>query len=268
VALPDGSIAFVDLLHQNIRRYRDGTVEIIAKIQGSPNGMRLGPDGELYVANNGGVAPTGLNSVRVMSPQISGRIQRIRFNGMVEDVVHDLPGESPWRPNDLIFSAENQLIFTDPQNWECITDWTPRAQIPGYRGGRLYRASLSGEASLLGEVYGFPNGLAFHPDGSLLVAMSIPMTILRFPWYGDRLGEPEIWCQFEDGTSPDGMLVHGERVYVAGSVGDSVSVIDLYGRIVRTIDTGEGSDPTNLAIGQGRLWITLGTPGKLVSIGL
>jgi sugar lactone lactonase YvrE len=127
---------------------------------------------------------------------------------------------------------------------------------------------LNGEASLLGDLYGFPNGLAFHPDGSLLVAMSLHNNILKLPWHLDRLGKPELWCQFEDGTSPDGILVHGEELYVAGSVGDNVSVVDLSGRRIRAIDTGAGSNPTNLAAGDGRLWVTLGLPGKLISIDL
>jgi sugar lactone lactonase YvrE len=266
--LPDGSVAFVDLLHQNVRLYKDGAVQIIAKVEGSPNGMRLGPDGHLYVANNGGVAPESLDSTRLMNPQVSGRIQRVHLSGGVDDVVVNLPGTGPWRPNDLIFSSDGQIVFTDPQNWECITDWTVAGRVPGYHGGRLFRASLNGEASLLGDLYGFPNGLAFHPDGSLLVAMSLHNNILKLPWHLDRLGKPELWCQFEDGTSPDGILVHGEELYVAGSVGDNVSVVDLSGRRIRAIDTGAGSNPTNLAAGDGRLWVTLGLPGKLISIDL
>jgi sugar lactone lactonase YvrE len=266
--LADGSVVFVDLLHQNVRQYRNGTVSVLAEMQGSPNGMRVGPDGALYVANNGGVAPSGADSVRVMEPQISGRIQRIQLDGTVEDVVVDLPGNAPHRPNDLVFAPDGQIVFTDPQNWECIDDWTPGARVPGYHGGRLFRASMKGEARHLIDIYGFPNGLAFHPDGSLLVAMSIPMSILKFPWHSDCLGSPEVWHQFVDGCSPDGMLWHGDRLYVAGSVGDKVTVLDVRGRVIEEISTGAGSDPTNLAIGGGKLWITLGTAGKLVSVDL
>jgi hypothetical protein len=56
VALPDGAIAFVDLLDQKIRLYRNGAVREICTLKGSPNGMRLGPDGALYGANNGGLS--------------------------------------------------------------------------------------------------------------------------------------------------------------------------------------------------------------------
>jgi sugar lactone lactonase YvrE len=265
VALGDGSIVFVDLLHQNIRRFADGKAEVIATVQGSPNGMRMGPDGHLYFANNGGVAPESLHAIKRMVPQVSGRIQRVSLDGTVEDVITELPGTGPWRPNDLIFAPDGGMVFSDPQNWEEVSDWSVTGPIPGYGGGRLFGGRAGAKATLLAEIYGFPNGLAFHPDGSLLVAVTLYRRILKFPWLGTGVGTPTIWCQFEDGTAPDGMVFHGDHLYVAGSVGDRVAVLDLNGRPVRSIDTGAGSDPTNLCIADDELWVTLGIPGQLIS---
>jgi sugar lactone lactonase YvrE len=265
VALDDGSIAFVDLLHQNIRVYRDGKAREICAIEGSPNGMRRGPDGGLYITNNGGIAPVSLHQLKLAEPQVSGRIQKIGLDGSCRDVVTRLPGKGPWRPNDLIFTPDGQIVFTDPQNWEEVKDWKVEGRIPGYGGGRLYLASLDGKARHLIDIYGFTNGLAFHPDGSLIVGLSILNQIVRLPWYGDQVGTPEIWCQFDDGTAPDGMLFHDGRLYVAGSVGDRIAVLDSAGRVLERIETGPGSDPTNLCVHDGRLWVTLGLPGQLVS---
>jgi sugar lactone lactonase YvrE len=117
VALADGSIVFVDLLHQNVRRYFGGRTSVVATLQGSPNGMRQGPDGRLYIANNGGVAPASLHEVRIMQPQLTGRIQRLALDGHCEDVITELPGKGPWRPNDLVFASDGRIIFIDPQNW-------------------------------------------------------------------------------------------------------------------------------------------------------
>ena len=62
------------------------------------------------------------------------------------------------------------------------------------------------------------------------------------------------------------MVIAGDRLYVAGSTGDRVAVIDLEGPADRgQIDAGPGSDPTNLCVALGRLWVTLGLPGQLVS---
>src|SRR5436189_6240227 len=54
VVLPDGSIAVVEIKGQRITRVdQDGSKETIAETGGGPNGAQLGPDGKLYVCNNG-----------------------------------------------------------------------------------------------------------------------------------------------------------------------------------------------------------------------
>jgi sugar lactone lactonase YvrE len=268
VALPDGGIAFVDLLHQKVRRFRDGKTSEICALQGSPNGMRCGPDGALYIANNGGLAPVSLERIEAVQPQITGRIQRIGPDGTASDLAVTLPGEGPWRPNDLVFTPAGDIVFTDPQNWEVLQDWSAEDPNSPYKGGRLLLTTREGKVSQLAKLTGFPNGLVFHPEGSLLVAITIEHRILRFAWKGDSIGAPETWCRLGDEFAPDGMVIHGDRLYVAGSVGDRVAVIDLQGRLIEHIDTGPGSDPTNLCVAHGRLWVTLGLPGQLVSYAL
>jgi sugar lactone lactonase YvrE len=268
VALGDGSIAFVDLLHQKVRRFRNGKLSEICALQGSPNGMRLGPDGALYVANNGGLAPISLEKIEALQPQITGRIQRISAEGTVSDLAVKLPGDGPWRPNDLVFTPRGDIVFTDPQNWEVLEDWSPEDPNSPYKGGRLLLTTREGRVSQLAAMTGFPNGLVFHPDGSLLVGLTLEHRILRFPWKGAAVGEPETWCRLDDKFAPDGMIIEGNRLYAAGSVGDRVAVIDLEGKVRDHIDTGPGSDPTNLCVAHGRLWVTLGLPGQLVSFPL
>jgi sugar lactone lactonase YvrE len=72
IALPDGSIAFVDLLHAKVRAYRHGVVREIAGLPGAPNGMRRGDDGGLYICNNGGIAPESLGTLHYAKPMIEG----------------------------------------------------------------------------------------------------------------------------------------------------------------------------------------------------
>jgi gluconolactonase len=55
VALPDGSVVLVEIRGQRLTRvYPDGRKEVVAEVPGGPNGAALGPDGEIYVCNNGG----------------------------------------------------------------------------------------------------------------------------------------------------------------------------------------------------------------------
>src|SRR4051794_10868908 len=55
VVLPDGSVAVCEIKGQRITRVdADGNKEPIAEPGGGPNGAQLGPDGKLYVCNNGG----------------------------------------------------------------------------------------------------------------------------------------------------------------------------------------------------------------------
>jgi sugar lactone lactonase YvrE len=265
VVLDDGGIGFVDLLDQKVRVYRGGKVEEVCRLPGSPNGMRRGPDGALYIANNGGIAPLSLEELKFAEPQIPGCIQRVQPAGQWSDFAVNLPGEPPSRPNDLVFSAAGDIVFTDPQNWEVLGD---PALASTYRGGQLLIASPQGIVRRLAKMTGFPNGLVFHPDGSLLVGLTVEHRIVRFPWSGDRVGEPQTWCRFDEKFNPDGMAFDGERLYVTGSIGDRIAIVDADGRIEGQIDTGPGSDPTNLCIHDGRLWVTLGLPGQLVSFRL
>jgi sugar lactone lactonase YvrE len=262
VVLPDGTIAFVDLVDQKIRIHDGQETRVLATVAGSPNGMRLGPDGALYVANNGGIGPRSLEVLWRAEPEITGRIQRIHLDGKVTDHAIDLPGPQPWRPNDLVFAPSGEVVFTDPTNWEVLPD------EDRYLVGRVNIVRPDGRVDALAEVPGFPNGLAFGPDNALYVAQTIYHQILRFPWDGREVGPPEVWCKLADSVNPDGMAWVGDRLLVAGSVGDEVDLISLSGAVLTRVSTGRGSDPTNLAVQDDRVWVTLGIPGQLVSLSL
>lgn len=267
VALPDGRIAFVDLRHQKVRIFDGGETVTLAVVEGSPNGMCLGPDGSLLVANNGGLAPLSLEELWAPEKPITGRIQRVTLDGQVSDVAVDLPGPPPWRPNDLVLAPDGRVIFTDPDGWEAH-DWEAVASEEPPLEGRICAATLDGIVELLAVVPAFPNGLLFAPDGALLVAQTLTHRILRFPWINGSLGESQIWAELPEHIGPDGLHWHEDRLYVAGSVGDEVLVLGESGKLEKTIQTGKGSDPTNLCVAHGLLWVTLGLPGQLVTIDL
>src|SRR5258707_3952448 len=55
VVMPDGSVVLVEIRGRRLTRvWPDGRKEVVAEIPGGPNGAALGPDGKMYVCNNGG----------------------------------------------------------------------------------------------------------------------------------------------------------------------------------------------------------------------
>src|SRR3989440_4427159 len=55
VVMPDGSVVLVEIRGRRLTRvWPDGRKEVVAQIPGGPNGAALGPDGKIYVCNNGG----------------------------------------------------------------------------------------------------------------------------------------------------------------------------------------------------------------------
>jgi gluconolactonase len=55
IAMADGSVVLVEMFGPRITRVRpDGSQETVAEVEGGPNGAAIGPDGALYLCNNGG----------------------------------------------------------------------------------------------------------------------------------------------------------------------------------------------------------------------
>ncbi len=85
IAMPDGSVILVEMFGPCITRVHiDGTKELLADIPGGPNGAAIGPDGALYICNNGGcftaVDMDGMLSPGTFDPTryCGGRIQTAR----------------------------------------------------------------------------------------------------------------------------------------------------------------------------------------------
>jgi gluconolactonase len=121
VVMPDGSVVLVEIRRQTLTRvYPDGRKEIVAKIPGGPNGAALGPDGKMYICNNGGFSwapgPRGNIMPGGLSPSeyIGGSLQRIDLqSGKIETLFTQCGERKLKGPNDLVFDKDGGIWFTD-----------------------------------------------------------------------------------------------------------------------------------------------------------
>ena len=162
VCMADGSIVLVEVKRGTISRVDpdNGSVEVVAQPGGGPNGAAFGPDGALYVCNNGGFTwgeARGLTVPGLVPDDYSsGRIERIDINtGQVEVLYAEVDGEPLKGPNDLMFDSSGGFWFTDHGKTRARTR---------DRGGLYYGRS---DGSLVKEVsfpLDGPNGVGLSPE--------------------------------------------------------------------------------------------------------
>ena len=162
VCMADGSIVLVEVKRGTISRVDpdNGSVEVVAQPGGGPNGAAFGPDGALYVCNNGGFTwgeARGLTVPGLVPDDYSsGRIERIDiYTGLVEVLYAEVDGEPLKGPNDLMFDSTGGFWFTDHGKTRARTR---------DRGGLYYGRS---DGSLVKEVsfpLDGPNGVGLSPE--------------------------------------------------------------------------------------------------------
>jgi gluconolactonase len=215
VALSDGSVVVAEVAAGRVTRVTpDGDKNVVAEPGGGPNGIAIGPDGKLYVCNNGGVF-TWIDHGGALIPgphepsaYDGGRIERIDLDsGEVEVLYKACNGRGLRAPNDIVFDADGGFWFTDfGVSTERSHDRTA-----------IYYAAADGSA--IREVIfplDSPNGISLSPDGKRLYTAE-SYTGRVFWWDVPAAGEV---------VMAPGLLPHGGTL-LRGLGGDrSVSGLD------------------------------------------
>ncbi|MET0657496.1 MAG: SMP-30/gluconolactonase/LRE family protein [Steroidobacteraceae bacterium] len=203
VWMPDGSVLVSEIAGGTIQRCRpDGSRQRIATLGGGPNGAAIGPDGALYVCNNGGLEYTEVRSRGWLLPgdqpkdYRGGSVQRVDLStGDVRVLYEQCNGLQLKGPNDIVFDAHGGFWFTDHGKLR------PRDRD---RGG-VYYASIDGRSirEVLMPLDG-PNGIALSPDGKRLYVVE---SFTARVWAWDVVGPGEL------ATKPRAR-VHGGQLMV------------------------------------------------------
>lgn len=274
VAMPDGSIALVEIAAGRVTRVTpDGRTETIAEVGGGPNGLALGPDGMLYVCNNGGFEWAEMHGLLVPHGAAKdwrgGAIQRVDPATGAVETLYTHAGDVQLRgPNDIVFDRDGGFWFTDhgksfARSRDIVGVFYARAD-----GSHIEEAIFPMEN---------PNGIGLSPDGTRLY---VAETWTAKLWAFD-IDAPGRIRRGESLTGNGGHFVYGAGGYswfdslavdgdgniCVATIGQSgISVVSPDGALIDFVAT---PDPytTNICFGGPDLrsaWITLSGTGKLV----
>ncbi len=277
IAMPDGSIVVVEIFGKQLTRVgADGTVSTIAEIEGGPNGAAVGPDGAIYLCNNGGcftpVEFGGMMFPGAFDPSayIGGRIQRVDpHDGSITDLYTECDGRPLRAPNDLVMDGHGGFYFTD----HGIRDHEARTSDLT----AIYYARVDGSAihEVAFPVEG-PNGIGLSPDvDTLYWAETTTGRIFRRAVVGQgELAEPNpldftaVLYGLPGFQYLDSLAVDGEGWVCAATLfNGGITAVSPDGSQVEHHATGDLMT-TNICFGGDDLrtaYVTLSSTGRLVS---
>lgn len=277
VALADGSVLVVEIARGTLTRIGpDGRAEVAAELGGGPNGAALGPDGKVYVCNNGGFewieGRRGLRPHLAAKAYKGGSIQRVDLgSGQVEKLYEAGPKDRLRGPNDLVFDEFGGFWFTDLGKTR-ERDWDRGALYYARADGGEIREALHGLIT--------PNGVGLSPDGKrLYVAETQTGRLWAFDLAGPGEIAPHAWPPSPNG----GLLLHHAPGYqlfdsLAVEADGHVCVATLMnGGITVVAPDGGGAEhwgmpdlyTTNICFGGPDLrtaYVTLSGTGRLVAL--
>lgn len=274
VAMADGSVLVVEIARGTLSRVSpDGTLDVIAECGGGPNSAAIGPDGDVWITNNGGCfdfIDLGGMLIPGAVPDTyeGGSIQRVDLvSGEVTTVYTECDGRPLRAPNDLVMDGHGGFWFTDHGL---------RLERTSDRTGVCYARCDGSSVTEVVFPLDAPNGVGLSPAGDRLYVAET------------HTGRLWAWNVSEPGVVTGAGLLppHGELMYAAPAEDffDSLAVDSSGNVCVATIRTGGISvvspvggvadfvavdDPvtTNICFGgpdMRNAWVTASSTGRLL----
>jgi gluconolactonase len=264
VPMQDGSVLFVQIESKQVSRLMpDGKVNLVKQMEGGPNGLAIGPDKALYIANDGGrfsFAQRGGYNFPGAAPadHVGGSIQRLDLkSGTLTTLYESCDGKRLVAPDDLVFDHQGGMWISDI------------GKIKGDAG--IYYALPDGKSiKCVKDGMTAPNGIGLSPDGKQL-----HVSEARQLWTYDisapgTLGPSTSYtgaehAKLRERSIADSLKVQADgKVCVCTLLAGGISIIDAAG------DTEfiEFADPmtTNLAFGgpdMRDVWVTLSGTSRI-----
>jgi gluconolactonase len=285
LALAGGGLLFVECWGGTLSHVAPtGEYRSLADLGGRPAGVAPGPDGRLFVCNDGGLnehetaaaiaAGIDLDADVALEPG-GGSIQVVELDPVTHDVlaVETRYAESSGWPigaaNDLVFDEWGGCYFTDfvKRNRRMMTRGRVCYIEPGGAGARDVIAPID-----------TPNGIGLAPDGrTLYVAQADHARLWAFDVHGpgevatgrgpSRGGR--LLCTAPGASGFDSLGVDGEGYIVVATTGTGhLTVVAPDGSGFEQIAVGD-AHVTNICWGGGDLrtaYVTLGGQGRIVSL--
>lgn len=220
IAMADGSVLVVEIRRRTLTRvWPDGRKEVVAEFEGGPNGAAIGPDGAVYVVNNGGfewvTLPDGRVTTHGEAPHDyrSGSLQRVDLkSGKVTTLYTECDGRPLRGPNDLVFDRDGGIWFSDPGKVDH--EWM-------HHGHLLYAKSDGSMIRRVRDRMMTPNGVGLSPDQKTLhVAETLTARLWSFPILGPGViaDTPAAWNEGVRGPLPGAQMLDSMALEAGGNV--------------------------------------------------
>ncbi|GAA4232733.1 gluconolactonase [Streptosporangium album] len=263
IVLDDGSVLVTEIAGGRLTRVRqDGAKEVVASPGGGPNGAAIGPDGWVYLCNNGGRWPDVYQG---------GRVERVNLTtGKTEVLYTQCDGHPLSGPNDIVFDSAGGFWFTDTGKFKGrLRDL-----------GSVYYVSADGQINEVIHPAESPNGIGLAPGGGrLYYAETVTARLLARTVTGPgRLDDvpprdpSNVIFGLPGMAGFDSLAVDGAgNICVATLVQGCITVVSPDGSVVTQFRMPSGLEDrlvTNLCFGgpdDSTAYITLAETGRLIS---